>query len=227
MRSSALARAEAKHGALVLAAIALLSPRLAWADAEDPFSEPTPPVVSLEPPSPPPPAQTPRYTVGYQHWLGGLYVGRGLRFNNPYRLRRVLGDDASSLSLSATYLDLHVGRTFSAPNGFEHGAAVHFSIATDGIRQEVVTPSYLLVRRLTPRVLSYARAGFPIVLEPDAAVGLEAGLGSAYFFTANLGVGVELDLSLFYGAATIESAVTAIPVASLALGVFLDWDHLP
>jgi hypothetical protein len=228
MQSSVLARAEAKHSALVLAAIALLSPCLAWADAEDPFSEPTPPpVVSLEPPPPPPPAQTPRYTVGYQHWLGGLYVGRGLRFNNPYRLRRVLGDDASSLSLSATYLDLHVGRTFSAPNGFEHGVAVHFSIATDGIRQEVLTPSYLLVRRLTPRVLSYARAGFPIVLEPDAAVGLEAGLGSAYFFTANLGIGVELDLSLFYGAATIERAVTAIPVASLALGVFFDWEHLP
>ena len=56
------------------------------------------------------PAETPRYTVGYQHWLGGLYVGRGLRFNNPYRLRRVLGDDPSSLSLGATYLDLHVGR---------------------------------------------------------------------------------------------------------------------
>jgi hypothetical protein len=228
MRSSALARAERQRRAFVLVAIALLSPGLAWADAEDPFSEPkTPPNVSLEPPPRPQPAQTPRDTVGYQHWLGGLYVGRGVRFNNPYRLRRVLGDDASSLSLSATYLDLHVGRTFSAPDGFEHGAAVHFSIATDGIRQEVVTPSYLLVRRLGPRVLGYARAGFPIVLEPDAAVGLEAGLGSAYFFTANLGVGVELDLSLFYGAATIERAVTAIPIASLALGVFFDWEHLP
>jgi len=224
MRSSALARAEWR--AFVLAAISLLSPNLAWADAEDPFSEPAapPPVVPLAPPSP---AQTPRYTVGYEHWLGGLYVGRGLRFNNPYRLGRVLGDDASSLSLSATYLDVHLGRTFSAPNGFEHGVAVHFSIATDGIRQEVVTPSYLLVRRLTPRVLGYARAGFPIVLEPDAAVGLEAGLGSAYFFSANLGIGAELDLSLFYGAATIERAVTAIPIASLALGVFFDWEHLP
>ena len=226
MRSSALARAEPR--AFVLAAISLLSPRLVWADAEDPFSEATPaPIVALEPPPLPPPAQTPRPTVGYQHWLGGLYVGRGVRFNNPYRLRRVLGDDASSLSLSATYLDVHLGRTFGGPDGFEHGAAVHFSVATDGIRQEVVTPSYLLVRRLSPRVLSYARAGFPIVLEPDAAVGLEAGLGSAYFFTANLGIGVELDFSLFYGAATLERAVTAIPIASLALGVFFDWEHLP
>jgi len=226
MRSSAPAKAE--RATLGLAALLLLAPSLAWADAEDPFSEPQErPAPSLAPPPAPEPAKTPRYTVGYQHWLGGLYVGRGLRFNNPYRLRRVLGDDGRSLSLGATYLDLHLGRTFSAPNGFEHGATVHLSIATDGIRQEVVTPSYLLLRRLTPRVLSYARAGFPIVLEPDAAVGLEAGLGGAYFFSANLGIGAELDFSLFYGAATIERAVTAIPVASLALGVFFDWEHLP
>ena len=55
----------------------------------------------------------------------------------------------------------------------------------------------------------------------------EAGVGGAYFFTANLGIGAELDLSLFYGAATIERAVTAIPVASLAIGAFFDWEHLP
>jgi len=226
MRSSAPARAE--RATFALAALLLFAPRLAWADPEDPFSEPQErPAPSLEPSAPPPPAKTPRYAVGYQHWLGGMYLGRGLRFNTPYRLRRVLGDDARSLSLGATYVDLHLGRTFSSPNGFEHGVALHFSIATDGIRQEVATPSYLLVRRLTPRVLGYARAGFPIVLEPDAAVGLEAGVGGAYFLSANLGIGAELDFSLFYGAATIERAVTAIPVASLALGVFFDWEHLP
>jgi hypothetical protein len=226
MRSSAPAKAERVTFGLI--ALLVLAPGLALADAEDPFREPQPRApVSLEPPALPPPAQTPRYTQGYQHWMAGLYLGRGLRFNNPYRLRRVLGDDGRSLSLGATYLDLHLGRTFSSPHGFEHGVAVHFSMATDGIRQEVATPSYLLVRRLTPRVLSYARAGFPIVLEPDAAVGLEAGLGGAYFFSANWGIGAELDFSLFYGAATIERAVTAIPMASLALGVFFDWEHLP
>jgi hypothetical protein len=156
-----------------------------------------------------------------------LYVGRGLRFNNPYRLRRVLGDDPRSLSLGATYLDLHLGRTFSSPDGWEHGATLNLSVATDGVRQEVLTPSYLLVRRLSARVLGYARAGFPIVLEPDAAVGLEAGVGGAYFLTANLGLSAELDVSLFYGAATIERAVTLIPVASLAVGVLFDWERLP
>jgi hypothetical protein len=223
MLSSALVRLE--RGALGYALIFLAVSRAAAADAEDPFREPKPPVVAEV--RPPAPARTPRGTAGYQHWLGGAYVGKGLRFNNPYRLGRVLGDDAESLSLSATYLDLHLGRTFSPPGGFEHGATVHLAIALDGIRQEVVTPSYLLVKRLSPRVLGYGRAGFPIVLEPDASVGLEAGLGAAYFLTANLGLGLELDFSMFYGAGTVERAVTLIPITSLAAGVFFDWEHLP
>jgi hypothetical protein len=223
MQSSAPVRAELVGLALLLVAI---GPGVARADLEDPFSEPTglPP---SGPPAPPEPAQTPRSQQGYQHWLGGLYLGRGLRFNNPYRLRKVLGDDAQSLSLTATYLDVHLGRTFSAPDGFEHGVAAHFSIATDGIRQEVLTPSYLLVRRFGPRFLGYGRAGPAIVLEPDAAVGLEAGLGAAYFLSASIGLGAELDFSIFYGAATIEEPTTVIPVMSLALGVFVDWEKLP
>ncbi|HVY27625.1 MAG TPA: hypothetical protein VHB79_13815 [Polyangiaceae bacterium] len=225
MQSSALAKA--RRLALALSSIGLWAPGALAAGAEDPFvdlperpPEPTPPLL-------PRPARTARGSVGYQHWLGGMYVGRGVRFNNPYRLRRILGDDARSLSLTATYFDMHVARTFSAPDGFEHGLSLHLSIATDGIRQEVLTPSYLLLRRVSSRVLGYGRAGFPIVLEPDAAVGLEAGLGTAYFFSANLGLGLEADFSIFYGAATFDRAVTVIPVASLALGVFFDWEHLP
>ena len=173
------------------------------------------------------PAKTPRGSEGYQHWLGGAGIGKGLRFNNPYRLGRVLGDDAESLSLSATYLDVHLGRTFSPPDGFEHGVALHLSLALDGIRQEVATPSYLLVKRLSPRLLTFGRAGLPIVLEPDASVGLEAGLGAAYFVTASLGLSLGLDFSLFYGAGTVERAVTLIPMSSLALGVLFDWERLP
>lgn len=224
MLSSGPARAErALRGVAVI--LALTVPARA-ADADDPFA-PTEASPSPAPERRPAATRTPRSSAGYQHWIGGLYAGKGLRWNNPYRLRRQLGDSAESLSLSATYLDLHVGRTFSEPYGFEHGAALHLSVATDGIRQEVLTPSYLLLKRLSPRVLSYGRAGFPIVLEPDASVGLEAGLGVAYLFTANLGLGVQLDQSLFYGAATIEKALTLIPVTSLALGVFFDWERLP
>jgi hypothetical protein len=198
---------------------------MARADAEDPFSK-APPALDAAP-APVTPARTPRSARDYEHWVGGLYLGRGLRLNNPYRLSTVLGDDPESLSLTATYLDLHVGRTFSDPDGFEHGVAAHFSIATDGIRQEVLSPSYLLLRRFGPRLLGYARAGAGIVLEPDASVGLEAGLAGVYFVSANLGFGAELDFSVFYGAATVDRAATTIPLASLALGVFFDWEHLP
>lgn len=224
MLSSALARAE--RFARAAAVISMLASPVAAADAEAPFGA-NAEGAAPEQDRPPAPATTPRSSKGYEHWIGGLYVGRGLRFNNPYRLRTELGDGAESLSLSATFLDLHVGRTFSAPDGFEHGAALHLSIATDGIRQEVATPSYLLVKRLSTRVLGYGRAGFPIVLEPDLSVGFEAGIGAAYFFTANLGIGAELDASLFYGAATIERSVTLIPITSLSLGVFFDWERLP
>jgi hypothetical protein len=223
MPSSALARPDRALAALI--AISLWAPQAASADAEDPFSEPEERVAAA--PRATTPARTPRSADGYQHWLGGVFVGKGLRFNNPYRLQRVLGDDAESLSLSATYVDVHLGRTFSAPDGLEHGLALHLSVATDGIRQEVLTPSYLLVKRVSPRWLAYGRAGLPIVLEPDANVGLEAGLGAAYFFTANLGVGAELGFSMFYGAATIDRAVTVIPMSSLAVGMVFDWEHLP
>jgi hypothetical protein len=224
MLSSAPAKAE--RFLLCLGLLLSLAPGAAAADDEAALRETEAPLERAEPRQSPL-ARTPRAAPGYSHWLGGVYVGRGLRFNNPYRLRTVLGDEPESLSLGATYLDVHLGRTFSAPDSFEHGAALHLSIATDGIRQEVLTPSYLLVKRLNPRVLAYGRAGFPIVLEPDAAVGLEAGLGSAYFLTANLGVAAELDVSLFYGAATIEEGLTLIPVLSLAIGVIFDWEHLP
>lgn len=230
MPSNAPARAKQVALALLPLLVAL-SPRAARADAEDPFSEPSREAEAEPAPEAEPakvvPARTPREVSGYQHWIGGVYLGRGLRLNNPYRLRKVLGDTPESLSLTATYLDLHVGRTFSSPNGFEHGLAVHFSIATDGIAQEVLTPSYLLLRRFGPRWLGYGRAGFPIVLEPDASVGLEAGLGAVYFLSANFGIGSQLDFSVFYGAATVEVPVTVIPVASLSFGVFFDWERLP
>ena len=38
--------------------------------------------------------------------LLALAVGRGVRFNNPYRLEEPLGDTAESVSLAATYLDV-------------------------------------------------------------------------------------------------------------------------
>lgn len=164
---------------------------------------------------------------GYLHLMGALALGRGIRFNNPYRLATPLGDDAESLSLSATYLDVALSAALGDPNGLQHGGSLHFSVALEGVPQEVVTPSYLLLHRLPPRLLAFARAGLPVVLEPDLNLGYELAVGGAYLFTAGLGVTAELVGDVFYGAATQDEALTAIPMLSLQVGAFVDFEVLP
>ena len=154
-------------------------------------------------------------------------IGRGLRFNNPFRLETQLGDDAESLSLTATYLDFGLGTAFGDPSGFRHGAVVHFSIALDGISQEVVTPAYTLIHPLFADLAAYARAGFPIVLEPDVAGGVELAAGAVWFVTAGAGVSAELIGNLFFGAATWERDPSMIPIASLQLGLWFEYEVLP
>lgn len=163
----------------------------------------------------------------YAHLMAALAVGRGIRFNNPYRLATPLGDDAESLSLTATYADLGLTASFGHPAGLEHGASVHFSVALSGVPQEVVTPSYVLLHRFPSRFLAYGRAGLPFVLSPDPNMGYELAAGGAWFVTAGLGVTAELVGDLFYGAATQERAASTIPILSLQLGVLVDYEVLP
>lgn len=163
----------------------------------------------------------------YMHLLGAIALGRGLRFNNPYRLATPLGDSAESLSLTATYLDLSGSAAFGDPDGLQHGGSVHLSVALAGVPQEVITPSYLALLRLPPRFLAHARLGLPIVLEPDPNVGYELAVGGGYLVTGGLGVTGELVGDLFYGAATQDKALSAIPVLSLQIGAFVDFELLP
>jgi hypothetical protein len=163
----------------------------------------------------------------YVHTFGFVGMGRGLRFNNPYRLSTVLGDDAESLSLSATYVDLAVGATLGDAYGLQHGAVAHLSIATDGITQEVLSLSYLMLYPLGPRFLATARGGVPVVLEPDLNAGFELGLGGAFLLSAAFGVSAELVGNVFYGAATLERSVTVIPMLSFQAGLWVDYEVLP
>jgi hypothetical protein len=174
-----------------------------------------------------PPAVTRPASGPYLHMFGALALGRGIRFNNPYRLATPLGDDAESLSLTATYFDGSVSATFGDPDGFQHGGSVHLSIALDGVRQEVATPSYVLLHRLGPSAMAYARAGLPLVMGPDVNLGYELALGGAWLFTGGIGATAELVGDLYYGAATQERAASAIPVLSLQLGVLVDYEVLP
>jgi hypothetical protein len=156
------------------------------------------------------------------HLLGALAVGRGLRFNNPYRLATPLGDTAESVSLSATYLDLGAGILFPAATRLEHGAALDAMIALDGIAQLVLTPAYLLQFNATRLWAVRGRLGIPVVVAPDSSLGLEAGFGSRFELGYGLGLTAELVGSVFFGAATEQKSVTTIPILALQLGVSFD-----
>ena len=160
----------------------------------------------------------------YMHAFGALAFGRGLRFNNPYRLERVLGDSPESLSLSATYLDFSLGVAQGDPMGVQHGVSAHLSTALTGIRQEVLTPSYRFLFRPASSWLWTGRLGVPLVLEPDVTAGVELGAGGVWHFLAGLGVYAELIGSVFFGAATLDKDRTTIPMLSGQLGLWADYE---
>ena len=190
--------------------------------------------AQAEPSPAPEPAAQERYRTpilgsdAYWHGFGSLSVGKGLRFNNPYRLATPLGDTPESLSLTAAYYDLALGVVRGPARGLSHGAVLHLSIAAQGVPQEVLSLSYTALERLdNGRTLLLGRFGIPIILEPDLSGGLEAAVGVAYMITAGIGVQSELVGSLYYGAATQDRSVTTIPVLSAQLGLFIDYEVLP
>jgi hypothetical protein len=164
---------------------------------------------------------------GYVRLLGGAAVGTGLRFNNPYRLQTQLGDDAESVALTAGYLDLAIAMCFGPPDGLQHGASIHLSVALAGIGQQIVTPSYLVVYRGPHPWMGYGRLGPAYVVSPDENIGTELGLGAAYFVTASVGISAELVGDLFYGAGTRDVAVAVYPILSGQLGITVDYEVLP
>jgi hypothetical protein len=184
-------------------------------------SEPAPDTRVAEPPD------TPLRVGSTYHLFGGLAYGRALRFNNPYRLETELGSSAESVSLAAPYVDVRLGATFGGAGVVSHGVVVHGSFALSGVPQEVVSPSYVVLVRPSPRFGISGRAGIPIVVEPDANAGFEAAVGGIAYVTAGVGVTCDLVGSLFFGAATLDTPRTAIPLLALELGVLYDYEVLP
>jgi hypothetical protein len=107
------------------------------------------------------------------------------------------------------------------------GLAVHGSVALGGVAQEVLTPSYVWILRPDPRWAVVGRAGVPIVVEPDLNAGFEAAGGAVLYLTAGVGLTASVVGSLFYGAATQDSARTTIPLLSFEAGVLYDYEVLP
>jgi len=156
-----------------------------------------------------------------------LMVGRGLRFNNPYRLSTQLGETAESLSLTATYLDASFAMSFGAPDSIQHGAALHLSFSLEGVPQQAISASYVLGYRAAEPFLVYGRLGPSLLVAPDANVGGELAAGAAYMVTGVFGVTAEIVGNLYYGAGTYASEYTAYPILSAQLGLVGDLEVLP
>jgi hypothetical protein len=158
--------------------------------------------------------------------LGSLSIGRGLRFNNPYRLATPLGDTAESVSLAATYLDLGLALLIGEPE-FRQGLSLGGGVALQGIGQFVLTPSYFAQFGVNDGVALRGRVGVPLVVAPDATLGLEAGLGSSLALAYGVGALLELVGSVYFGAATDETSITTIPMLSLQVGLFFEHQVSP
>jgi hypothetical protein len=158
--------------------------------------------------------------------LLSLGIGRGLRFNNPYRLAQPIGDTAESVSLAATYLDLGAAVLFG-PRAFRQGAALGGAVALQGIGQFVLTPSYLAELGLAESFGLRGRVGVPVVVAPDTTLGLEVAVGPRVDMAYGLGALMELVGSVYFGAATDQTSITTIPMLSLQVGVFFDHQLSP
>jgi hypothetical protein len=161
----------------------------------------------------------------FRGWAA-MAVGTGLRFNNPYRLSRPLGDDAESLSMTAPYGTLGVGTWLGSPDGLQHGPILRYDRSLSGVTQHVLTPSYGIFHR-GAWLGGWARFGVPILLSPDPNVGGEVAFGGAFYVRAGIAVTTEVIGDLFWGAATPENKRPIYPVLSGQLGLMLEWEQLP
>lgn len=199
------------------------------------------PVPLVDPIPPPGPASTPPAEVAEDplaalrappgstyHFVGSLFFGDGLRFNNPYRLKTQLGESAKTVSVTTPYADLGVALAVGDAFGLQHGAALRLSFALSSVAQAVLAPTYFASYRGTSeRFFGFGRLGPVIVLSPDANVGAEIGAGAALFLTAKTAVSIEIVGDLLYGAATREAGFPVYPVLSFQLGLLVDHEVLP
>jgi hypothetical protein len=157
-------------------------------------------------------------------FFGSVAAGTGFRFNNPYRLSTQLGAEATSLSLVDPYLDFAASIVYG--HGLQHGASLHLGAPVTGVFQPYLTPSYVLAYRADLPVLLYGRLGTPILLSPDINIGGEVAGSVSYFLTSGIGLTGEVAFDLFYGAATLETQQSVIPVLALSWGVIVDVEFL-
>jgi hypothetical protein len=168
-----------------------------------------------------------REPSGYLHTMLGAAIGKGMRFNNPYRLSTQLGESAESVSLTAAYIDFSLGLALGDFDGLQHGGMVHFGTSLEGVSQTFVSASYVALYRGPSPFMFYGRVGPSVLITPDVNVGGEIAASATWLFTGALGLTSELVFDLYYGAATLDSTFSVLPVLSFQLGVLVDFEVLP
>jgi hypothetical protein len=203
------------------------------------FADPPPTAAPAAPPAeakpapaaPPDPAEQLR-ALGHPvdtelRLFGSFELGRGFRFNNPFRLSTQLGQSAQSVSVTASYADLGLGLVFGAPDGLQHGGALHASFALAGVSQATITPSYVLAYRGSHPFMAYGRLGPSIIVSPDPSLGGEVAGGFAWFLTGKLAIAAEVVFDVYYGAGTYDVGIATYPILSGQLGLLFDHEFLP
>jgi hypothetical protein len=224
-----------------LPALLLVQPARAQ-DGPPPLTAPAPPAPA-PPTGPPPPAPAPApppardltadlRTLVYPvdatwHLLGAIELGRGFRFNNPFRLATELGNGPESVSLIAPYADLGLAFSYGPPEGLQYGAALHTTVTMSGVFGASIAPAFQVTYRGPRPFLAYGRVGPALALAPDATLGAELAGGFGWFLTGHLAVASELVFDLWWGAGTNHVAVATYPVLSAQLGLLVDYELLP
>ncbi len=223
-----LPREEAQRLIPVCALTALLASAAARAD------EPAPPAAEPPPGSP---AGARDLTAELRvlgrridadwHLMGAIELGRGFRFNNPYRLATELGSGPESVSLIAPYADLGLSFSYGPPDGLQHGASLHLSASMAGVQGVAIAPGYQVTYRGPRPFLAYGRVGPILGLTPDPDLGVEVAGGFGWFVTGHLAVAAELVFDLWWGAGTNHVAVATYPLLAGQLGLLVDYELLP
>lgn len=164
---------------------------------------------------------------GFGRVLIHSHFGRGLRFNNPFRLEQQLGDTEQSVSATAPYHDIGLGFALGDADLVQHGASVRLTLGLDGVSQQAFSLSYLATWQPDPAFLTYGRVGINVLTAPDANLGGELGLGGVFLFTGAFGLNLEVVGNLFYGAASFESELTPVPILALQGGLIFNYEVLP
>ena len=158
-----------------------------------------------------------------ERYFGALSSGAGLRL-----ARNV---DFGQSAFAPAYVDALAGYVFpggALRSGFGLGASIAYT--DDGgytepviaFEQLVLMPAYLLRYELSPDWTVLAHSGIPIVVAGGPNCGLELAGALGYRFLAGFGAFAELGFDTFIGTAT-----TFHPIATLELGVFIDYEVLP